>query len=89
VPRYLKGIQVRLQRLPNDPAKDVQKATQVRPFWDTFLARQISLRATDPEGAEEFRWLLEELRISVFAPELKTAVPVSTKRVEDVWRSLG
>ncbi|MFO0658923.1 MAG: DUF3418 domain-containing protein [Polyangiaceae bacterium] len=89
VPRYLKAIQTRLQRLPNDPIKDAQKATQVKPFWDAYLAKHAALHATHAEALEEFRWLIEELRVSVFAPELKTAVPVSPKRVEEVLRSLG
>ena len=38
---------------------------------------------------EDFRWLVEELRVQVFAPELKTAIPVSPPRVQEVWASLS
>ena len=42
----------------------------------------------DP-GLDEFRWLLEELRVSLFAQELRTPMPVSVKRLEKVWAAMG
>ncbi len=85
--RYLRAIQVRLQRQAHDPQKDQQKAAQVVPLWQNYLRRRDELRARDrPSGElDEFRWLVEELRVQIFAPELKTAVPVSPQRLQEVW----
>ncbi|HET9620310.1 MAG TPA: ATP-dependent RNA helicase HrpA [Kofleriaceae bacterium] len=89
IARYVKAIQVRLQRQANDPQKDQQKATQVVPFWQRFVAKRDELRGkrTPGELAElaELAWLIEEFRVQTFAPELKTAVPVSPQRLQDVW----
>ena len=91
VARYLRALRVRLQRLVNDPAKDQQKAAQVVTFWQRYLARRTELRAKGRTLAEldKLHWLIEELRVQTFAPELKTAVPVSAQRVQEVWDSLA
>ncbi|HEU4733422.1 MAG TPA: ATP-dependent RNA helicase HrpA [Kofleriaceae bacterium] len=88
--RYLKAIQVRLQRQAHDPQKDQQKAAQVVPFWQNYLARREELGAKGRSltEIEELGWLIEELRVQTFAPELKTAVPVSAQRLQDVWASV-
>ncbi|AKT41375.1 ATP-dependent RNA helicase HrpA [Chondromyces crocatus] len=90
LPRYLRAIQVRLERLPNGPQKDQSKAEQVLPFWNNWLKHREGLRArgVPPEDLEAFRWMIEELRVSAFAPELKTAVPVSPQRITEQWRAL-
>jgi ATP-dependent RNA helicase HrpA len=89
--RYLRAIQVRLQRQAHDPQKDQQKAAQVVPLWQGYLRRRDELRASGrPSGElDEFGWLVEELRVAVFAPELKTAVAVSPQRLQDVWVRLS
>jgi ATP-dependent RNA helicase HrpA len=91
LPRYLRAIEVRLVRLPNDPRRDADKASQVVPIWKSFLDRGETLRAQGipQEDLESFRWLLEELRVRLFAPELKTAVPVSPQVVVERWKSLS
>jgi ATP-dependent helicase HrpA len=91
VARYLRAIQVRLQRLPNDPQKDQQKAAQVAPFWQNYQKKREALRARGRPlvALDEFRWLIEELRVQTFAPELKTAVPTSAQRLQDVWAALA
>ena len=92
--RYLRALGVRLQRQAHDPPKDQQKAAQVIPLWSAFVARRAALvakgRSVD-ELAEldEFGWLLQELRVQVFAPELKTAVPISLPRLQERWASLA
>jgi ATP-dependent helicase HrpA len=80
-----------LQRQAHDPQKDQQKATQVVPLWQAYVARRAELLAKGRTSAEldEMHWLLEELRVHVFAPELKTAVPVSPARVQDRWSTLA
>jgi ATP-dependent helicase HrpA len=90
LPRYLRGAQLRLERLPNGPQKDQAKADQVVPLWTAFLAQHEALRARGvPHGdLDSFRWLIEELRVSVFAPELRAAVPVSPQRLADQWAAL-
>jgi ATP-dependent helicase HrpA len=88
--RYLRAIQIRLQRLPLDPQKDQQKAAQVVPLWQRFLARRDALRAQGRAArVEELGWMIEELRVQTFAPELKTAIPVSPRRVEDALAALA
>jgi ATP-dependent helicase HrpA len=83
ITRYLKAIVVRLQRASHDVQKDQQKAAVVAPFWQKFQA----LAAT-PERTE-LLWLIEELRVQTFAPELKTAVPISVQRLQDSWARLA
>jgi ATP-dependent helicase HrpA len=74
-PRYLRAAQARLTRAINDPRKDASKAEPFVPVWQAFLAKRASLR--DQAAARRFHLLLEELRVSLFAPELKPAQPVS------------
>jgi ATP-dependent helicase HrpA len=91
IARYLKAIQVRLQRQAHDPQKDQQKAAQVAPFWQRYLTRRDELRAKGHPLAEidELGWLIEELRVQTFAPELKTAVPISSQRLQDIWARIS
>ncbi|WP_104984377.1 ATP-dependent RNA helicase HrpA [Sorangium cellulosum] len=90
LPRYLRAMQVRLERLPNGPQKDQAKAVQVLPFWQDWLKHQDGLRqkGVPAEELESFRWMVEELRVSLFAPELKAAVPVSPQRLAEQWKRL-
>ena len=90
-PRYLAGIVARLRKLPGgNLAKDAQNAAQIEPWWRVFVARH----AQDPEAVVRepefaaFRWLIEEMRISLFAQELRTAVPVSLKRLQEQWQAV-
>jgi ATP-dependent helicase HrpA len=91
IARYLKAIQVRLSRQAHDPQKDQQKAAQIAPFWQSYLTRREELRTNGRPltELEEFGWLVEELRVQTFAPELKTAVPVSPQRLQDVWAKVS
>ena len=90
ISRYLKAIHIRLQRLSHDPQKDQQKAAQVAPFWQSYEKKRAELEAKGHIVAEieELGWLLEEFRVQTFAPELKTAVPVSAQRLHDFWSRL-
>ena len=88
-PRYLKAIAARLDRLKADPARDNTLMSELGPL-QTAYARALSARKGVPDPRlEEFRWLLEELRVSLFAQELKTPMPVSVKRLQKVWASIG
>lgn len=90
LPRYLRAIQVRLERLPNGPQKDQAKAQQVAPFFRDWLAQREALlsRGVPAEDLEAFRWLIEEYRVSIFAPELRAAVPVSSQRLSEQWSAI-
>ena len=83
-PRYLKAAAQRLEKLRADPARDARLAGELQPLLAAWL------RAPRPLDAEleQFGWLLEELRVSLFAQELKTPVPVSAKRLAKLWQSI-
>jgi ATP-dependent helicase HrpA len=85
VPRYLKAIVMRLDKLRADPARDASRLAELRPL-EQRLAKKLAERrgARDPR-LDEFRWWLEELRVGLFAQELKTPQPVSAKRLEKIW----
>jgi len=87
-PRYLKAVAARLDKLKADPARDAARTSEIVPL-QTALLREVAARkgVIDPR-LEEFRWLLEELRVSLFAQELRTPMPVSTKRLSKAWESL-
>jgi ATP-dependent helicase HrpA len=92
LPRYVDCIRIRAQRGADNPAKESEKAKKVSRF-ETHLATQVAALSekTSPEKAqkvEDFFWLLEEYKISVFAQELKTAVKVSAKRLEKELHTL-
>ncbi|WP_426664817.1 ATP-dependent RNA helicase HrpA [Rhodanobacter caeni] len=78
-PRYLKGMRLRAERLRQDPARDQQRMLQVLPYWRAYLQHRAA--GTDAQALAELRWLIEEWRVSLFAQELKTAEPVSAKRL--------
>jgi ATP-dependent helicase HrpA len=90
LPRFLRAIRVRLERLPNGPQKDQAKAAQVLPFWNDWLKYHAGLRArgVPHEDLESFRWLVEEYRVSLFAPEVRTSVAVSAQRLTEQWKAL-
>jgi ATP-dependent helicase HrpA len=79
-PRYLRGMRLRAERLRQDPARDQSRMLGVQRYWREYLKHRASSRA-DPQALDTLRWLIEELRVSVFAQELRTAEPVSPKRL--------
>ena len=86
-PRYMKAVSVRLDKLKANPARDAQLVADYAALWTNYERRAIQLAkmgAVDPQ-IEQFRWLLEELRVGLFAQELRTPVPVSVKRLEKQW----
>ncbi|HEY1588576.1 MAG TPA: DUF3418 domain-containing protein, partial [Rhodanobacter sp.] len=84
-PRYLKAMRLRGERLRQDPTKDQQRMLQVMPYWRAYLQH----RAAGTTALDELRWLIEEWRVSLFAQELKTAEPVSAKRLARALEALG
>ncbi len=87
-PRYLRAIELRIDKVKGDPARDAARMNDLAAL-QTGWKRAIDARkgVNDPR-LDEFRWLLEELRVSLFAQELKTPVPVSVKRLQKVWESV-
>jgi len=79
LPRYLKAMRLRAEKLRSDPARDHARMQQVLPYWRAVLDARAS--GDDSEALDILRWLVEEWRVSVFAQELKTAEPVSGKRM--------
>ncbi|SPA37409.1 ATP-dependent helicase [Cupriavidus taiwanensis] len=91
-PRYLKGIAMRVDKLKGDPARDSQRLQEMAPLVQQWQRAEKQLRTQGRGGEdarlEEFRWMLEELRIALFAQELRTPVPMSVKRLQKVWESM-
>ncbi len=80
LPRFLKAIKIRRHKLHNAGLKrDLQAMGVVRPLWQRWKALPEN---ADPAIRRDVRWLIEELRVSLFAQELKTSVKVSPERVE-------
>jgi ATP-dependent helicase HrpA len=88
-PRYLKAITTRLDKLRADPARDAQRLAELRPLEQRYLRRLADRKGVADARLDEFRWLLEELRVSLFAQELRTPQPVSVKRLEKAWSQLS
>jgi len=89
-PRYLKALHARLEKLRTDPVRDARlmaEWAQVATPWQRARNERNSARIVDPKMIE-FRWLLEELRVCLFAQELRTPMPVSVKRLQKVWESM-
>jgi ATP-dependent helicase HrpA len=90
-PRYLRAMELRFEKLLHAAARDQQRLREMTPQyseWQRRYERARKERKRDPR-LEELRWTFEELRVSLFAQELKTAYPVSLKRIEKRWKELG
>jgi ATP-dependent helicase HrpA len=90
LPRYLKALTLRAERAANNPVKDGERAKAVAPY-QAALHRLRTASPANPDAARRidgFRWLLEEYKVSLFAQELGTAVPVSPKRLDDYLASM-
>ena len=99
IPRYLQAMEIRLEQLRSSPHKDRGKMERVAAFWQPCRERLEELRRESeaipdgiigvlPEALVEFRWLVEEYRVSIFAQKLGTASRVSDKRLRELWRQI-
>jgi ATP-dependent helicase HrpA len=86
-PRYLQAIGRRLDKLEQNPSRDRQLQQELDPWWQRWHERAAATGA-DPE-LQNYRWMLEEMRVSLFAQELRTAYPVSLKRLRDQWQRVA
>jgi ATP-dependent helicase HrpA len=84
VVRYLRAMEIRAERGANDPDRDHRKELEAAVFVDALGRMEAEaatgLSAEKKEAIEAFRWMVEELKVSLFAQELKTPFPVSRKR---------
>lgn len=88
LPRYLKAITARLDKLRADAARDTKLMSEIKPLEQRYTRRLAELKGVRDARLEDFRWQLEELRVSLFAQELRTPQPVSVKRLDKVWSQL-
>jgi ATP-dependent helicase HrpA len=82
--RYLKALLIRTERAALNPAKDQERLRQLAPYQETLTKLQIQ-SSKSPEVQRQFeifRWMIEEFKVSLFAQELGTAVPISPKRLD-------
>jgi ATP-dependent helicase HrpA len=93
-PRYLMAITRRLEKLKAGGAqgelRDSRLMAEYAPLWTNYERRAIVLAkqgVSNPQ-VEQFRWMLEELRVQLFAQELRTPAPVSSKRLQKMWEGL-
>lgn len=90
VPRYLKALRLRIEKQPANPDRDGKNAASVGLLWQKWVEEVEKQKKADNVSEEllNFRWLIEELRVSLFAQELKTPFPVSIKRLEKIWQEM-
>jgi ATP-dependent helicase HrpA len=89
-PRYLKAISLRLEKARSDPARDTRLMVDWQGLgkpWERERNAMLKSGQQNDSFLDEFRWLLEELRVALFAQELKTSSPVSVKRLQKMWDS--
>ncbi|MBL8438024.1 MAG: ATP-dependent RNA helicase HrpA, partial [Zoogloeaceae bacterium] len=87
--RYLNAAVVRIDKLRGNPARDAQLMADWKSLaqpWERERLAKLKAGVAEP-ALEEFRWLLEELRVGLFAQELKTPMPVSVKRLHKIWEA--
>ena len=89
-PRYLKAALLRLDKLKADSARDARLLAEYAPLWTNYERRALVLakQGVRHPPLEQFRWLLEELRVQLFAQELRTPAPVSVKRLQKMWEAM-
>lgn len=86
-PRYLKAMGIRIDKYLKNPVRDQENEAIVNGLWQQYsqyLQKHPKTGALNP-NLEKFRWQIEELRVSLFAQELKTPAPVSVKRLQKLW----
>jgi ATP-dependent helicase HrpA len=91
VARYLRAVEYRLDKLPGNAGRDAQRMETVRQVTAEYRDALAALPAAarDSDAARDIRWLIEELRVSLFAQPVGTAVPVSDRRIRTAIEHLG
>ena len=88
LPRYLKAALARLDKLRADPARDARLMAEMAPLITQYSRARVARKGASDPGLDEFRWMLEELRVALFAQELRTPAPVSVKRLQKAWEAM-
>jgi ATP-dependent helicase HrpA len=88
---WLRGLELRIEKAAHDPDRDQRRLEEVRARWQAWQQATLDLKPVAAERPEwlDYRFRLEELRLSIFAQEVKTAGPVSPKRLDKAWARLG
>jgi ATP-dependent helicase HrpA len=92
IPRYLKALRLRIEKQPANPDRDGKNAASVGVLWQKWQDKVNALNQAHldiSQDLQDYRWLIEELRVSLFAQELKTPFPVSIKRLEKTWADIA
>lgn len=89
-PRYLKALETRLHRAVTDPSRDRKKYQDILPHLENLENAHLVLEATNhtEQLLEEYRWMLEEFKVSTFAQELGTPYPISQKKLQLKWAEI-
>ena len=89
-PRYFSAIELRLEKYPRQKQKDKELSAMLQAWWVRYEERLNLFRGQHKSSAEleNFRWMLEELRVSLFAQALGTRYPISEKRLEKAWAEI-
>jgi len=87
-PRYVQALERRLEKLRGDPERDRRLLLDMQPLWQRYWARCVDTGNCEESELRRFRWLLEELRVSLFAQELGTLETVSVPRLEKQWKQI-
>lgn len=91
LPIYLKAMTLRLEKYSGNPARDAAREADIQELeqmWQEKTDSLIKQGLPISDGLAGFKWMIEELRVSLFAQELKTPYPVSVKRLLKEWESL-
>jgi ATP-dependent RNA helicase HrpA len=88
--RFLQAIEKRLDKLQDNPDRDRKYRIEIAGLWNEYKKRADLLKKNNhhSQQLEDYRWLLEEYRISLFAQEIKTITPVSAKRLKRIWADI-
>jgi ATP-dependent helicase HrpA len=88
LPRFLQAIEQRMEKYGTQKARDQDATRELQALWQRYAERKAWCERHEraDEALDEYRWLLEELRVSLFAQALGTRVPVSAKRLQKFWQ---
>lgn len=92
LPIYLKAMTLRLEKYSGNPARDAAREADIQELeqmWQEKTDSLIKQGLPISDGLAGFKWMIEELRVSLFAQELKTPYPVSVKRLLKEWEKIG
>jgi ATP-dependent helicase HrpA len=87
-PRYLEAMRIRLQSVEKDLHRDAARMQEINPFWQQYLLFLEQGRDYD-DKVDEYRWLMEEFRVSLFAQQLGTRAKVSAQRLRKAWQKIA